>query len=80
LEQTFQGVLQSFKEISGLDLAVSLDAFDGFLLDFNTIFSSGSGLLTTDDIIMYEFFGLLCSVLQMIMYWMNAGRRIAFSA
>ena len=80
MEQALQAILQNFKEVSGLDLAVSLDAFDGFLLDFNSIFSSGSGLLTPDDIVMYEFLGLLCDVLQKIIHWVNAERRPPFSA
>ncbi len=63
----------------GLDLDVSLDTYDGFLLDANSVFGSGTGLPTTDDIIMYEFIGLSCDVLQEIILWLNAGGRQASS-
>ena len=59
VEQTLQGSLPVFNEIFGLDLDVSLDTFDGFLLDFDSILGSGAGLPSIDDVITYELFRLL---------------------
>jgi hypothetical protein len=40
-----------YTEALGIKLVVSLDKFDGILMDFNTIFRGGTGLITIEDIL-----------------------------
>jgi hypothetical protein len=51
LIQDVQKTLPIFEDLFGMTLDISLDKFDAYLLDYNSIFGDGSGLLTLDDIL-----------------------------
>ncbi len=49
--QSLQVILAQYTEALRINLVVSLDSFDSMLLEFNSIFRGGTGLVTVEDIL-----------------------------